>query len=158
MNKIISTKEPIFNSLVGPSGSGKFHPIHDWLIIGIFHPEFDKIYYFYQHYQSSLMPKNIKNFHFIQGADFVFNQSLPNNGTKYLLNFDNSCEEISSSKDFVKIATAGRHKGFSTKYIKHSLFHQSRLGGDIEIQNTHIVFSSLLEMFSRLTLLINSSG
>ena len=104
------------------------------------------------------MSKNIKNFHFIQGADFEFNQSLPNNGTKYLLNFDNSSEEISSSKDFVKIATAGRHKRFSTIYIKHSVFHQSRLGGDIELQNNHIVFSSLLEMFSRLTLLINSSG
>ena len=48
-------------------------------------------------------------------------------------------EEISSSKQFVKIATAGRHKGLSTIYIKHNLFHQSRLGRDIELQNTHIV-------------------
>ena len=52
MNKIISTKERIFNSLVGPSGSGKSHLIHDWLIIGTCQPEFDKIYFFYQHYQS----------------------------------------------------------------------------------------------------------
>ena len=86
------------------------------------------------------MTKNIKNIHFIQGVDFEFIQSLPNNGTKYLLIFDDSCEEISSSKDFVKIATAGRHKGLSTIYMKHNLFHQSRLGRDIELQNTHIVF------------------
>ena len=51
--------------------------------------------------------------------------------------FDDSCEEISSSKWFVKIA--GRQKGFNTIYNEHNLFHQSRLGRDIELQNTHIV-------------------
>ena len=34
---------------------------------------------------------------------------------------------------------AGRHKGLSTIYIKRNLFHQSRLGRDIELQITHIV-------------------
>ena len=37
------------------------------------------------------------------------------------------------------IATAGRHRGFGTVYIKHNLFHQSKLGRDVELQNTHIV-------------------
>ena len=37
------------------------------------------------------------------------------------------------------MATAGRHRGFSTIYIKHNLFHQSKLGRDVELQNTHIV-------------------
>ena len=37
------------------------------------------------------------------------------------------------------IVTAGRHRGFSTIYIKHNLFHQSKLGRDVELQNTHIV-------------------
>ena len=37
------------------------------------------------------------------------------------------------------IATAGRHRGFSTIYINHILFHQSKLGKDVELQNTHIV-------------------
>ena len=62
MNKIISTKERVFISLVGPSGSGKSQLLHDWLVFGTFQPEFDKMYYFYQHYQSlyGLMSKNIK--------------------------------------------------------------------------------------------------
>ena len=42
-------------------------------------------------------------------------------------------------KSFVDIATAGRHRGLSTIYIKHNLFHQSKLGRDVELQNTHIV-------------------
>ena len=118
MNKIISTKEHMFISLVGPSGSGKYYLIQDLLIIGTFRPNFDKIYYLliYYFYQShyALMFRNNKNFHVIQGVDFEFIQSLSNNGTKYLLIFDASCEEISSSKDFVKVATAGRHKGLIT--------------------------------------------
>ena len=51
MNKLISTIELIFISLVGPSGSGKSHLIFDWLKIGTFQPAIDKIFYFYQRYQ-----------------------------------------------------------------------------------------------------------
>ena len=42
-------------------------------------------------------------------------------------------------RPFVDIATPGRHRGLSTIYIKHNLFHQSKLGRDVELQNTHIV-------------------
>ena len=44
-----------------------------------------------------------------------------------------------NSEEIVDIATARRHRGFSTIYIKHNLFHQSKLGRDVEQQNTHIV-------------------
>ena len=86
-----------------------------------------------------MLQQDVKKIEFKEGVDFEFIQNLPNNGTKYLLVFDDSCEEIFSSKDFVKFAKAGRHKGLSTIFIKHNLFHQSRLGRDIELQNTHIV-------------------
>ena len=58
-----------------------------------------------------------------------------------MLIFDDSCEEITSSKDFVNIATAARHKGLSTIYIKHNLFHQNRMGRDNELQNV-VLFRS----------------
>ena len=85
------------------------------------------------------MQKEIENREFVQGVNFEFIDSLKNNGTKYLLIIDDSCEEICNSKAFVDIATAGRHRGLSTIYIKHNLFHQSKLGRDVELQNTHIV-------------------
>ena len=85
------------------------------------------------------MQKEIENLEFVQGVNFKFIDSSKNNGTKYLLIFDNSCEEICISKAFVDIATARRHRGLSTVYIKHNLFHQSKLGRDVELQNTHIV-------------------
>ena len=56
-----------------------------------------------------------------------------------MLFFDDSCEKICNSKAFVDLATAGRHRGLSTIYIKHNLFHQSKLGRHVELQNTHIV-------------------
>ena len=70
MNKIFSTNERIFISLVGPSGSGKSRIIFDWLQIGTFQPEFDKIYYFYQHYQSlyGSMQTKIENIECVQGV------------------------------------------------------------------------------------------
>ena len=85
------------------------------------------------------MQKEIKNLEFVQGVNFEFIDSLKNNGTKHLLIFDSSREEICNSKAFVNNATAGRHRGLSTIYIKHNLFHQSKLGRDAELQNTHIV-------------------
>ena len=85
------------------------------------------------------MQKEIDNLEFVQGVHLEFIISLKNNGTKYVLIFDDSCTEICNSKEFVDIATAGRHRGFSTIYIKHNLFHQSKLGRDVELQNTHIV-------------------
>ena len=66
-------------------------------------------------------------------------ENLPDNGAKYLLIFDDSCEEILNSKQFVKTATAGRHRGLNIIYIKHNVFHQNKLGRDVELQNTHIV-------------------
>ena len=83
--------------------------------------------------------KEIENLVFVQGENFELVDSLENNGTKYLLFFDNSCQEICNSKAF-DIAFAGRHRGLSTVYIKHNLFYQSKLGRDVELQNMHILF------------------
>ena len=64
------------------------------------------------------MQKEIENLEFVQGVKFEFIDSLKNNGTEYLLIFDDSCENVCSSKAFVDIATAGRHPGLSTVYIR----------------------------------------
>ena len=86
-----------------------------------------------------MMQKEIENLEFLQGVNFEFINSLKDNGTKNLLIFDNSCEGICNSEAFVNIATAGRHRGLSAIYIKHNLFHHSKLGRDVELQNTHLV-------------------
>lgn len=141
MNKIISTDDRVFMSLVGPSGCGKSELIMQMLTNGTFQPSYDKILYFYQEYQLlySDMVDKIPNIEFIKGIDFELISGLENNGTNYLLIFDDSCPEISKSRQFEKIATSGRHRKLNVIYIKHNLFHKSSLGRDIELQNTHIV-------------------
>ena len=85
------------------------------------------------------MRKEVENLEFVQGVKFEFIDSLKDNGTKCLFIFDNPCQEVCNSKAFFDFATAGRHRGLSTIYIEHNLFHQSKLGRDVELQNTHIV-------------------
>ena len=142
-----TTFEEQFFPLVGPSGSGKFYLIFDWLKIGTFQPAFENFLNFYQHSQHLYSQVQRKNLKFTQGVDFDLIEKLPKNGTKYLLIFDDSCEEFSNFKQFVKIATAGRENGLNTIYIKHNLFHRSKLGRDVELQNKHtVLFKSLREV------------
>ena len=65
------------------------------------------------------MQKKIDNLEFVQGVHFDSIDSLKKNGTEYLLIFEDSCEEICTSTAVPDIATAGRHRGLSTIYIKH---------------------------------------
>ena len=51
----------------------------------------------------------------------------------------NECEGIWIPKNFVDFATAGTHRGSSNIYCKQNMFHQSKLGWYVELQNTHIV-------------------
>ena len=111
MNKLFSTKYRLFISLVVPSETGKSQLIYNWLKIGTFQLKFDS-FFFYQHSQPlyDAMQKENENLEFVQGVNFEFIISLKNNGTKYLLKFDDSLEEICNSKAFVDIATYGRHQ------------------------------------------------
>ena len=75
----------------------------------------------------------------IHGVDIDMIENLPKNGIDYLLIFDDPWEEISNSKQFVKIATAGRHRELIAICIKYNLFHQNKLGRDVEFQSKYIV-------------------
>ena len=92
MNKLISTKNRVFISLVGTFEAGKSQLIYNWLKIGTFQPKFDKNYFFYHFSQPlyNVMQKEIENLEFVKGVNFEIIDSLKNNGTKYLLIFDNS--------------------------------------------------------------------
>ena len=109
MKKLISTKNRVFISLVGPSETGKSQLIYNWLQIGRFQSKFEKIYFFYQHSQRlyDAMQKEFENLEFVRGVNFEFIDSLKNNGTKYLLIFDDSCEETCNSKALLTLPLLG---------------------------------------------------
>ena len=105
MNKIISTKERILMYLFGPSGSGKTVFINDMLQKKTFQPTFDRILYFYKHFQTiyDTMMQSIAGIEFIQGVDFELIDNLPADGTKYLLIFDDSLDILSKSENSTKL-------------------------------------------------------
>ena len=92
----------------------------------------------------------MENLEFFQRLIFEFKDSLKNNGTEYFLVFDDSCERICISVAFVDIATARRLLGLSTIYLKQNLFHRSKLGRHVELQDTHIVICDVMQV-SRLS-------
>ena len=57
----------------------------------------------------------------------------------FLLVFDESCEEIYNDKEFVKLATAGRHKGLNVNYFKHSFFQQSQWSRSFDLNTSHVI-------------------
>ena len=62
-----------------------------------------------------------------------------------MLIFDDFFEEIqTNSRLFAITANAGRHRGLNTKYIKHILFNQHKLGRDNEFKNIRIVLFTLM--------------
>ena len=137
MNKIIPTEDRVFMSIVGPSGCGKTRLIYDMLRVGTFQPSFDKILFFYQHYQP-LYDEMQQNIEFVQCLDFDLINNLPNDGTNYLLIFDDSCADLSRDRNFEKLATSGRHRKLNVIYIKHNLYHKSAIGRDPDLQNTQM--------------------
>ena len=61
--------------------------------------------------------------------------------------YDDSCEEIFNDKEFVKIATSGRHRKLHVIYVKHKLFQQSMWSRTIDLNTTHIIlFKSLRDI------------
>ena len=110
MNKIISTSGRLFMAVCRPSCCGKTELIFKMLLQGTFSPEFQKIFYFYQHDQPNYQSLEKKlNVEFKQFSGFELVSELEN----CLLVFDDSCEEIFNDKEFSKLATAGRHRNIS---------------------------------------------
>ena len=57
-----------------------------------------------------------------------------------LLVIDDSCEKIYNDKEFVKLATAGRHRGLDVTYVKHNLFQQSRWSRTFDLNTSFIIY------------------
>ena len=52
--------------------------------------------------------------------------------------FDDLCGDIYNDKEFVRLATTGRHSGIDVIYVKQNLFQQSRWSRTIDLNASHI--------------------
>ena len=138
MNKIVHKSTRLFMAVVGPSGSGKTELISKLLKGKTFYPRFKRAIFFYTESQSMYSEKGKShNIHleFVKFNGFDGLRNIEN----VLLVFDDSCEDIYNDNEFVKLATAGRHKGLDVIYVKHNLFQQSRWSRTIDLNTSHII-------------------
>ena len=138
MNKILITDDRLFMGVVGPSGSGKTQLVFSMILGQTFQPKFDNVYYFYKEWQpiyDTVLQSRSVNIQFLATIDFDLIKTLEN----CLLVFDDSCDEIYNNKEFVDLATSGRHKKRHVIYIKHNLYHQSKYSRTIDLNTTHLV-------------------
>ena len=132
-------------STVGPSGSGKTELTFHMLQGNSFYPRFQKIYYFYKEFQPLFRDKqdSLARIEFIKYSGLEITKNLSN----CLLPFDDSCEEIFNDKEFVKIATSGRHRKLHFIIVMINLFNQSKWSRTIDLNTTHIIlFKSLRDI------------
>ena len=139
MNKIIHTSTRLYMAVVGPSGSGKTELSFKLLRKRTFYPKFGRVLFFYKDIQPIVQEKFNAPSIQIQFVKFDGFDRL-RNIENILLVFDDSCEEICNDKEFVKLATAGRHKGLDLIYVKHNLFLRSPWSRTINLNTSHIVF------------------
>ena len=151
LNKVISTDPHCFLSIVGPSGSGKTRLIFELLTFPkIFHPSFDHIVYFYQHDQplyTDIATSLKNNITFVCGVDWELIGRLPVDKNvkdklekiRYLLVFDDVCEDVAKNVQFNDLATSGRHRNLHVMFVKHNLYHQSKFSRTIDLNTTQII-------------------
>ena len=89
------------------------------------------------------MSSRKSNVKFIKFNGFESIRDLEN----FLLVFDDSCEDVYDDKEFVRLATAVRHRGIDVLYIQHTFFFQSRWSRTIDLNTSHIIlFKSPLDV------------
>ena len=71
------------------------------------------------------MIEDVPNIEFIRPVYFEMIKQLHTKGKNFLLIFDDVSEELSTSKEFSKLATAGKHRNLNCLYKSHELFQKS---------------------------------
>ena len=138
MNKVIDTSTRIFMAIVGPSGSGKTELNLKLLMVNTFYPKFGTVLYLYKEMQpvfSEKVSSREVNVKFMKFDGFESVRQLEN----VLLVFDDACDDIYDDKEFVRLSTAGRHRGIYVIYVKHNLFQQSRWSRTIDLNTSHFI-------------------
>ena len=136
MSKIFPTQDWVFMAVVEPSSCGKTELIFKMLSGNTLYQKLKNIIFSYGEMQQIYikMEKTLGDTFKIY-AKLEFLNILAN----CLLIIDDSCEEFYTDKEFVNLATAGRHKNINVIYIKHNLYQQSNWSRTIDLNTTHII-------------------
>ena len=121
--KIIPTQDRVFMAFVGPSGCGKTELIFKMLSGNTFYSNFNSVMFLYREMQKiyikleKTIPVTFKKY---------TNLEILNSLANCLLIVDGSCEENYNEKEFVKLATEGRHKNINVIYKNYNFYQLSK--------------------------------
>lgn len=144
MKKIVVTEPHLFMAVVGPSGCGKTYLLKELLVRrgSIFKPNFDRIIYFYQHWQNIYHELQLA----IGSGSIVFRPNIDwheiytlSEEKRNLLIFDDVFADIGKSDEFLNLAVSGRHRNLHVIYLKHNLYQKSQNAKTIDLNVTHLL-------------------
>ena len=123
-------------AVLGPSCCGKTDLIFKMLIGNTFYPKINNTILLYRETQRIYikMEKTL-GVTFKKYAKLEILKSLAN----CRLIIDDSCKEIFNDNEFVKLATAGRHKNVNVIYLKHNFYPKSKWSHTKDLNTTHII-------------------
>ena len=150
MIKRIDTQPHFCIPVVGPAGSGKTRLIGRMILNQekIFSSSFDKLFYFYKHYEQYYGPilmdcqyKHV-DIEFIQGLEWNFLQKAQSQ-KRILLVLDDLFDEAAQSKDFLALVVAGRHRNVHLMVLRHNFFQGTKNSKTIDLNVTHITLFNI---------------
>ena len=123
MNKVIDTSTRVFKAIVRTSGSGKTELILKLLTGNTFYPIFETVLYLYKEMPPAFSEKVSSREVKVKFMKFNGFESLRNLENVHVV-FGDSCEDIYNDKEFVRLATAGRHRGIDVIHVEHNFFNK----------------------------------
>ena len=147
MNKRINTSPHCFISIVGPGGCGKTQLVSQMLQNQrkIFKPSFDKILYFYNHfqdhYQSLLLgaSDDRTSIEFHQGLQWSAVDKCEAQKMRTLVVIDDLYQDACEDKAFLSLVVAGRHRNIHLMILKHNLYQPAKNSKTIDLNVTQMI-------------------
>ena len=147
MNKKINANL-CFLSVIGPGGCGKTQLVSRILLNQkiMFKPCFEKILYFYKHFQTeyeSLLlgctrPKVSIEFH--QGLQWTAVDRIEAEKLKTLVVIDDLYQVACEDERFLNLVVAGRHRNIHLMTLRHNIYQPAKKSKTIDLNVTEIVF------------------
>ena len=147
MNKKINTNPHCFLSVIGPGGCGKTQLVSRILLNQkiIFKPCFEKILYFYKHFQTeyeSLVlgcTREKVSIEFLQGLQWTAVDKSEAEKLKTLVVFDDLYQDACEDGAFLNLVVAGRRRNIHLMTLRHNIYEPLKNSKTIDLNVTQMI-------------------